>query len=140
MSSDTHFRQPLVIDQLKSQKTNCSKLVSCPIVFHGATDKPAVTSQQNSSLCSAQKTVMLTSTRIQGSLLASDIKMYIVNCLGDVPFTCKQHITNTSLVINNSNLTFEHVTLLTYRQTCTVLNKQAPASCAPNLQSKHTHL
>ena len=42
----------------------------------------------------------------QGSLLASDIKMYIGICLGDVPFTRKQHITNTSLLINNSNPTF----------------------------------
>ena len=35
--------------------------------------------------------------------------MYIGICLGDATFTCKQYITNTSLVINNSNLNYEHV-------------------------------
>ena len=29
--------------------------------------------------------------------------------LGDVPFTHKQYITNTSLVINKSDLNYEHV-------------------------------
>ena len=52
-------------------------------------------------------------TLIQGSLFASDIKMYIGICHGDVPFTRKQYITNANLVINNSNLDCEHVAQLT---------------------------
>ena len=53
--------------------------------------------------------------RIQGSLFASDINiyLYIGICLGDVPFTCKQYMANTSLVINNSNRNYEHVVQLT---------------------------
>ena len=39
--------------------------------------------------------------------------MYIGICLGDVPFTRKQNITNASLVINNSNLNYEYVVQLT---------------------------
>ena len=50
---------------------------------------------------------------IRGGLFASDIKMYIETCLGDVSFTRKQYITNTSLVINNSDLNYEHVVQLT---------------------------
>ena len=52
-------------------------------------------------------------TRIQESLCASDIKMYIVFHLGDVTFTRKQYRTNTSLLINNSDLNYEHVVQLT---------------------------
>ena len=58
-----------------------------------------------------------TDAKIQGSLFASDIEMYIVNCLGDVTFTCKQYITNTSLVINKSNLNYERVVQLTHTLT-----------------------
>ena len=53
-------------------------------------------------------------TRIQGSLFASDVKMYIAICLRDVLFTPKQYIKrNTSLVINSSDLNYEHVVQLT---------------------------
>ena len=94
--------------------------------------------------------------RIQGSLFASDINiyLYIGICLGDVPFKHKQYITDTCLVINNSNHNYKHTssstvntgtyipictyTLLTYQQTYAALYRQASASCAPNLQSKHT--
>ena len=51
--------------------------------------------------------------RILGSLFASDIKIYIGICLGDVPFTRKQYKTNTNLVINNSNINYKHVLQLT---------------------------
>ena len=85
-------------------------------------------------------------TRIQGNLFASDNNMYIGICLADVIFTRKKYITNTSLVIDNSDLNYGHVvqltqahgyvpictyTLLTYRQTyaalyrCTQLTIQA---------------
>ena len=47
-------------------------------------------------------------TRIQGSLFASDINMYIGICLSDVAFTRKRYITNTSLVIKKSDLNYEH--------------------------------
>ena len=50
---------------------------------------------------------------MQGSLFASDIKMYIGNCLGDVSSTCKQYITTISQVINNRDLNDEHVVQLT---------------------------
>ena len=43
------------------------------------------------------------------NLFASDIKMYSGIRLADVPFMRKQYVTNTSLVINNSNLNYEHV-------------------------------
>ena len=56
-------------------------------------------------------------TRILGSLFASGIKIYIRICLGDVPFTRKQYITNASLVINNSNINYEHVIQLTQART-----------------------
>ena len=39
--------------------------------------------------------------------------MYIGICLGDVTITRKQYITNTSLVINNSDFNYEHVVQLT---------------------------
>ena len=55
--------------------------------------------------------------RILGSLFASDIKIYIGICLGDVPFTLKQYITNTSLAINTSNMNYEHVVQLTQART-----------------------
>ena len=60
--------------------------------------------------------------RIQGSLFASDIKMYIGICLGDVTFTRKQYITNTSLVIHNSDLNYEHVVQLTTINTGTYIH------------------
>ena len=50
---------------------------------------------------------------MQGSLFAGDIKMYIGICLDDVPFSSKQYITNTNLVLNNSDLNYEHVVQLT---------------------------
>ena len=50
---------------------------------------------------------------MQGSLFASNINMYIGLCLGDVTFTHKQCLTNTSLVINNNDLNYEHVVHLT---------------------------
>ena len=34
-------------------------------------------------------------------------------CLGDVPFTCKNYITNTSLVITDSDHTYKHAVHLT---------------------------
>ena len=46
---------------------------------------------------------------MQGNLFASDIKMYSGIRLADVPFMRKQYVTNTSLVINNSNINYEHV-------------------------------
>ena len=49
----------------------------------------------------------------RGSLFASDIKMFVGICLGDISFTRKQYITNTSLVMNNSDLNYEHVVQLT---------------------------
>ena len=52
-------------------------------------------------------------TRIQGSLFAGYIKMYIGIFLGNVPFTRKEYITSTSLMLNNSNLNYEHVAQLT---------------------------
>ena len=70
-SSDERFGRSLVMNQLKSQKTDCSnplwtlvrlKYGSGGLVshcFYGAVDKPAIISQQNSSLGSAQD--MLTS-------------------------------------------------------------------------------
>ena len=61
-------------------------------------------------------------TKIQGSLFASDIKMYIRICFGNVPFTRKQYIKNTSLVINNSNLNCEHV----IKSTQTLIHPSAP--------------
>ena len=61
--------------------------------------------------------------RIQGSLFANDTRMYIGICLGGVSFTRKQHITNTSLVINDNDLDYEHVVqlilALTYLSACT---------------------
>ena len=48
----------------------------------------------------------------QGSLFASDIKMYIGICLGDVSSTRKQYITNASLVMNNTDLNHKHVVQL----------------------------
>ena len=45
----------------------------------------------------------------QRSLFATDIKLYIVFCLGDVPLTHKQYITNTSLEINYGDLNYEGV-------------------------------
>ena len=39
---------------------NTVLVVSCPTDFYGATDKPAIISQQNSSLSSMQKTDLLT--------------------------------------------------------------------------------
>ena len=41
---------------------NTVLVVSCPTDFYGAADKPAIISQQNSSLGSAQKTDVLTSS------------------------------------------------------------------------------
>ena len=58
-------------------------------------------------------------TRILGNLFASGIKMYIGICLGDVIFTRKQYITNTSLVIDNSDLKYRHVVQLTQALTYT---------------------
>ena len=58
-------------------------------------------------------------TKIQGNLYASDIKMCMGLCLGDVTFTRKQCITNTSLVTNNSDLNYEHVVQLTQALTYT---------------------
>ena len=48
-------------------------------------------------------------TGIKGSLFTSDIKLYMGMCLCDVPFTRKQYTISTSLVISNSNLTYEHM-------------------------------
>ena len=48
-------------------------------------------------------------TKITRKLFDSDSNMYIGICVGNVPFTRKQYITNTSLVINNSILNCEHV-------------------------------
>ena len=39
--------------------------------------------------------------------------MYIGIFLGNVPFTRKEYITSTSLMLNNSNLNYEHVAQLT---------------------------
>ena len=56
---------------------------------------------------------------VEPKILASEekatttIKMYVGICLGDVSFTRKQYITNTSLVINNSDLNYEHGVKLT---------------------------
>ena len=56
---------------------------------------------------------ILQDTRIQGGLIARSIKMYIGICLCDISFTRKQYITNTSLVMNNTDLNYEHVAQLT---------------------------
>ena len=53
-------------------------------------------------------------SRIQARFFASDIRMYMIGiCLGDGTFTSKQYITNTSQVINNSDINYEHVVQLT---------------------------
>ena len=58
-----------------------------------------------------------THTKTQGSLFATDIKMCIGICLGDITFTCKQYLTNKyTIVINNtfySDHNYEHVVQLT---------------------------
>ena len=51
-------------------------------------------------------------TRIQGCLFVSDINMSIEIWLCDVPLTRKHYLTNTSVVINNRNLNYEHVKLI----------------------------
>ena len=55
---------------------------------------------------------------VEPKILASEekatttINMYVGICLGDVSFTRKQYITNTRLVINNSDLNYELVVQL----------------------------
>ena len=43
--------------------------------------------------------------------------MYIKISLGDVTFTRIHYVTNTSLVVSNSNLNYEHVVQLTHALT-----------------------
>lgn len=53
-----------------------------------------------------QKCMMYAADRIQGSLSVG-------NCFGNVPFTGKQYIINTSVFINNDNLKCFHAVKIT---------------------------